>query len=147
MVKRLLSIFLCSAAAYSCNHVDFKGLFMPTGDGVEKRFEQSAEMNEDLYAGAVQVEEDYMFYTATDPHIDDTNINLSLFNDALRNDSEASFGIILGDCIEIRDNFDKYLQALIYNPEAHAGDPRIFHLLGNHDLFFNGWVEFKEILV
>ena len=53
MVKRLLSIFLCSAAAYSCNHVDFKGLFMPTGDGVEKRFEQSAEMNEDLYAGAV----------------------------------------------------------------------------------------------
>lgn len=146
MVKRFITILLCSAAACGCNEVDFKGLFMPTGDGVEKRFEQSAEMNEDLYAGAVQVEKDYIFYAATDPHIDDTNINLSLFNDALRNDTEAAFGVVLGDCTDVRDNLHKYQEALTYNPEVHAGDPRIFHLLGNHDLFFNGWVDFKETI-
>ena len=144
MVKRILAIFLCSAAIYGCNNVDFKGFFMPTGDGVEKRFEQSAEMNDNLCAGAVQVEENYAFYAATDPHIENTNINLSLFNDALRNDTEASFGVILGDCIEIRDNLDKYLQALTYKPETHANDPRIFHILGNHDTYFDGWADFKE---
>lgn len=144
MVKRLFTILVCSAAAYGCNEIDFRGFFMPTGDGVEKRFEQSSEMNKDLKAAVVPVQEDYVFYTSTDPHINETHANLSYFNNALRNDSEAAFGVILGDCIDVRDNLQKYLEALTYNPEEHACNHEIFHILGNHDTYFNGWADFKE---
>ena len=129
-----------------CSHLDLKGIFIPTGEGVEKRFGQSMEMNVDLKAGNVQAKESYTFYVAADPHIDKTHRNLDVFNDALRNDTETSFGVVLGDCIDVKDNFPAYLEALSYNPEKHACNHQIFHVLGNHDIFFNGWVDFKELI-
>ena len=78
MVKKIIAaIFM--AMACSCSHLDLKGMFMPTGEGVEKRFEQSKEMNEDLKNGYVQTQESYAFYVATDPHIDETHKNLGTF--------------------------------------------------------------------
>ena len=56
MVKRILFV-VSLVAMYSCEQLDLKGLIMPTGDGVDKRFEQSMEMNEDLKAGTVEAEE------------------------------------------------------------------------------------------
>lgn len=143
---RNIAIIILSVMACSCSHLDLKGLFMPTGEGVEKRFEQSKEMNEDLKYGYVKTQESYTFYVATDPHIDDTHENLGAFNDAFRNDTDASFGVILGDCIDVKDNLPAYLKALSYNPEKHACDHQVFHILGNHDIFFNGWVNFKELV-
>lgn len=144
MVRYILPAVIGIMAAAGCNQVDLKGLIMPTGDGVEKRFEQSCRLNEDMHAGVVEAQENYMFYVCTDPHINKTHKNLSIFNDALRNDSEASFGVILGDCIEIKDNIGTYLNAVRYNPDRHSYDYKIYHILGNHDLFFNGWVDFRE---
>lgn len=139
-------MILIASAACSCNHIDIKGLFLPTGDTVQSRFEQSAKMNEGLYAGFLEADENYEFYAATDPHVEQTHENLSIFNDALRNDADASFGVILGDCIDVKDNLPKYLAALSYDPERHTCDSRIFHILGNHDAFFNGWDDFKELV-
>ena len=36
------------------------------------------------------------------------------------------FGVILEDCIDVRDNLPEYLEALSFEPERHACDPRIF---------------------
>ena len=119
---------------------------MPTGDGVQKRFEQSVEMNEDLKAGIIEAQESYAFYVAADPHINETYRNLSVFNNVFRNDENASFGIMLGDCIDVKDNLQLYLEALEYDLERHSCSHRIFHILGNHDLFFNGWDDFKDII-
>ena len=132
------------AAFYSCNRADVKGLLVPVSEGVDKRFEQSAAMNEDLKSGVVEAQEEYMFYVATDPHIHKTHKNLGIFNDEFRNDGDASFGVVLGDCIDSKNNFPTYLEALGFNSERHSYDRDIFHILGNHDLFFNGWVGFKE---
>ena len=145
MVKRILLIG-SSIAVCSCNQLDLKGLFMPTGEGVEKRFEQSAQMNKDLMAGTVDSKENYFFYVAADPHINETYTNLAIFNDALRNDTESAFGVILGDCTDVRDNLPRYLEALTYDSERHACNHEIFHVLGNHDLFFKGWTDFKETI-
>ena len=120
MVRYILPAVIGIMAAAGCNQVDLKGLIMPTGDGVEKRFEQSSRLNEDMHAGVVEAQENYMFYVCTDPHINKTHKNLSIFNDALRNDNEASFGVILGDCIEIKDNIGTYLNAVRYNPDRHS---------------------------
>ena len=52
--------------------------------------------------------------------------------------------MILGDCTDIRDNIHNYLDAISYDAERHSNDYRIYHNLGNHDLYFGGWVDFKE---
>ena len=145
MVKHIFLALICFTVC-SCNLYDFKGFIMPTGDGVEKRFEQSKAICSDLKKGAINTESEYTFYVATDPHIEKTNRNLSLFNDILRNDIDASFGVILGDCTDLKNNLHKYLEALTYQEEKHQFRHEIFHILGNHDTYFNGWNDFKEMI-
>ena len=143
MVKIILPA-LISLALCGCRTIDFKGFFMPVSDGVEIRFEQSQAMAPDMHKETINSpQENYTFYVATDPHINQTHKNLDIFNDALRNDAEASFGVILGDCIDIRDNLQKYIDAITYDPERHSFDYKIFSILGNHDTYFNGWADFK----
>lgn len=103
-------------------------------------------MNLDLNAGGLQTDESYVFYVAADPHVDQTHENLTIFNVALKNDTDASFAVILGDCIDVRDNLPRYLNAFSYDQERHVCDPKVFHVLGNHDIFFNGWEDFKEMI-
>ena len=146
MVRRFLAIISLTAALCSCSHLDLKGILMPTGAGVEARFKESVAMKQDLSAGAVDVKETYYVYVAADPHIDQTHKNLSSFNYDLRNDENAGFGVVLGDCTDARDNLARYLDALTYNPDIHKFNQDVFHVLGNHDLFFNGWENFKETI-
>lgn len=144
MVKTCFHILIAFTLC-SCNKFEIKGLFMPTSDVVQTRFEQSADMNDGLKAGVVEAEENYVFYAAADPHVIKTNRYLSIFNDIFRNDCMASFSLILGDCSSARGNLPKYLDALAYCPERHDFDHRIFHTLGNHDVYFDGWKDFKEL--
>ena len=149
MLQMVRHIFLIITSLVLCscnNHFQFKGFIVPTGDAVNKRFGQSLEMHQDLNCGAVESNDEYLFYVATDPQIDKTHENLSIFNDALRNDESASFGVILGDCIDVKDNLPKYLEALSYHSEKHSYDSKIFHIAGNHDLYFDGWEDFKNLI-
>ena len=143
MVKNIFSIILAIALA-GCNTLDLKGVFVPTGEGVEKRFEQSREMNQGLKAETIYAECGYSFYVAADPHINETSRSLGKFNDELKNDAEALFGVILGDCTDVKDNLPRYFNALEFSPYRHSFNQKIFHVLGNHDVFFNGWVDFRE---
>ncbi len=145
MVKYFVSLFIALISC-SCTHLDVKGLFMPTSDGVQTRFVQSSKMNEGLKAGVIEADENYVFYAATDPHIDNQTTNLSIFNDVSRNDEETLFSVLLGDCTDIKDNLPAYLDALAYSPEKHSHEFRIFHVLGNHDIYFDGWKSYKELI-
>lgn len=145
VVRVLLAVLMVSAVS-GCSHLDIKGLIMPTGDGVDSRFGQSSKMNEDFKAAVINTAENYAFYVATDPHVDQTHGNLTVFNDTFRNDTDASFGVILGDCIDITDNLPKYLEALAYDKARHICEHPVFHVLGNHDTYFNGWEDYKELI-
>lgn len=145
MVRKIASLIVCAILLSSCRF-DLKGFIIPTGDGVEKRFEQSMQLNNGTGIDIVNVEENYMFYVCTDPHINETNDNLRTFYNSLCNDASASFGVILGDCIDKRDKFPVYLDALENTPEKHRYDHKVFHILGNHDTYFNGWTEYKELI-
>ena len=142
---RIWSILICLAAC-GCNQLDLKGFLVPTSDGVQTRFEQSMDMNAKLKAGTVETTEEYIFYVAADPHVNKTHRHLDIFNDRFRNDSEVSFAVILGDCIDVRDNHPEYLKALEYHPERHLCKHPVFHVLGNHDIYFDGWEDFKELI-
>ena len=145
VVRVLLAVLMVSAVS-GCSHLDIKGLIMPTGDGVDSRFGQSSKMNEDFKAAVINTAENYAFYVATDPHVDQTHGNLTVFNDTFRNDTDASFGFILGDCIDITDNLPKYLEALAYDKARHICEHPVFHVLGNHEAYFNGWEDYKELI-
>ena len=127
----------------SCESHDLKGFLFPTGPGVEKRFEQSMDMTSGQPVATLQTSEEYEIYVCTDPHIDKTSRNLCRFNDDLRNDANASFGVILGDCTDRRDNLKAYLNAIRHSEEKHIYNYPLFHLVGNHDVQFNGWEEFR----
>lgn len=146
MVKNLTVFTACALLLSACSHLDIKGIIMRTSDGVEKRFEQSMQINKANGTDVVDTESDYMFYVCADPHINETSVCLSRFYDSLCNDSNASFGVVLGDCIDVRDNLPTYLGALENYEEKHKFNRQIFHVLGNHDIFFNGWTDFKSLI-
>ena len=146
MVKNISLLIAIIFLMCGCNHLDLKGLMIPTSEGVDKRFEQSMAIHGGKSMQMVSTNDNYLFYVCADPHIDSSCENLTTFNDILRNDSEASFGVMLGDCIDRRDNHQAYLDAVAFEPNKHKYDYPYFHVLGNHDIFFNGWDAFKTII-
>lgn len=137
----LLSVLLCG-----CDKVDFSGFIMPTGDVVDCRFEQSFEMHGSRPVAGIETGEAYSFYAATDVHVSDGTANLDAFVDALRNDGEASFGVMLGDCIDKRGCMPVYSDAISYNAAEHLYPTPIFSAIGNHDLYFSAWEDFRELI-
>ena len=143
---RSLFFLICTIILTSCDTVDFKGLFVPTGDSVDSRFEQSISLNNNQAVATIEAEDSYLFYVCTDPHIDDSYRNLRNFSTLLRNDSTALFGIVLGDCIERRNAMPNYVEAIEYIQDIQTYNTLIFSLIGNHDLYFNGWEDYYRLL-
>ena len=127
-----------------CDRVDLKGFVVPTGDVVNRRFEQSFELQGGESVATVVTPEEYLIYVCTDPHIADTTHNLEAFVSALRSDPSASFGISLGDCIDKIGSMPLYAEAIAAKDPAH--DVPIFSVLGNHDTYFSQWEKFREHL-
>ena len=146
MVRYLFAMVMCGVTMIGCDEFELQRAIIPMGDGVNKRFEQSMAMTEAGRIGSVNVCEEYLFYVCADPHIDKTYNYLDRFNDAFRNDNKASFGVVLGDCTETRDNINTYLKAVAYDADRHLYNCNLFHILGNHDLYFNGWNDFRDNL-
>ena len=137
----LLAVLLCG-----CDKIDFKGLIMPTGDTVDSRFEQSFKMHKSKPIAGIDTESTYCFYVATDAHISDDTSNLNTFATALRNDNNAAFGVILGDCINERGCLPVYLDAITYNADEQQYPTPIFSAIGNHDIYFSGWDNFCKLI-
>lgn len=144
MVKRTLATASLTLLLLGCERVDFKGFIMPTGDVVNSRFEQSLALHGSKPVANLSAEEEYLFYVCTDPHISSTTNNLRRFVGDFRSDPEALFGIVLGDCIDSLGSMPTYVEAI-----NHLADTRpspIFSLLGNHDLYFSQWHDFRDLV-
>lgn len=144
MVNRNIGILAVAILLLGCDRVDFKGFVVPTGDVVDRRFEQSFELHKELPVACIDSPEEYLIYVGTDPHIGDTTRNLDTFVADLRGDTSASFGILLGDCIDKIGSMALYSKAIEQkNPEQ---DLPIFSVLGNHDTYFSQWEEYRKYL-
>ena len=146
MVRNIILTGAAMLAMSGCDRIDFKGFFVPTGDVVQKRFEQSMDITGNKAVDGVETNDEYILYVCTDPHIDGSADNLQKFNDALRSDSDAALGIILGDCIDQKDRYKEYLAATEYDQAKHSYNHKIYHILGNHDTYFGGWEKFKSLI-
>ena len=144
MVRNIILIAGLMLTLEGCQTLDFKRMILPLGPGVEKRFEQSMKMTSGEATSSLEIQEDYELYVCTDPHVDKSSIYLEKFTDLLFNDPDASFGILLGDCTDRKDNLEAYMKAVAYSENRHLHEHPLFHVLGNHDVYFNGWEDFSR---
>ncbi|MBO7300915.1 MAG: metallophosphoesterase [Tidjanibacter sp.] len=142
MVSRKIGILGAIILFVGCDKVDFKGFFVPTGDIVNKRFEQSFDLHGGKPIAQIEAADSYLFYVCTDPHIGGTTNNLSSFVADLRSDPLASFGLVLGDCIDRLNCMPIYAEAIA--PKDPEKDVPILSVLGNHDTYFSQWDKFRE---
>ena len=145
MVRGVMMVIV-AVLCVCCDAIDMKGLVVPTSDVVDKRFEKSMSLSGDKAVATIEAEESYIIYVCADPHIDGSYSNLREFSTRLRNNPSASFGVVLGDCKDHRDALPVYVEALEYVSDVQANNRPIFSLLGNHDIYFNGWDEYSTLL-
>ena len=146
VVRKIVALGAIVALVAGCDRYDIKGMFVPTSDLIATRFEQSMTANEGKPLAVVEAAEEYLFYVSTDPHVDGTNNNIRTFVTDLRNDAGASFGIVLGDLTDRPGKFPFYLEATAYDASKHANNTPVFNVLGNHDIFFDGWGDYLKLI-
>lgn len=146
MVRRWALICLAFLLLNGCEKYNLISMIIPPSDLVDSRFEQSMQITGGQAVAQIEAADDYMFYVCTDTHIDESSVNLEAFNNILRNDKDASFGVVLGDAIGRRDNLPEYLEAIAYNPEIHKFDYTYFNVFGNHDAYFDGWENYRSLI-
>lgn len=143
----IAAVLFAALIGGGCDTVDLAGLVVPTSDVVDERFEQSMALTKGVSVAEISTSSSYTFYVCSDPHIEGVDMpNLVLFADSLRNNPEAPFGVMLGDCIEKRGAMADYAATIAHRPESQLYQQPIFSLLGNHDTFFDGWDSFRDIL-
>lgn len=129
----IIQLCLCS-----CDSTDLTGLVTSPGDNVGKRFEQSLAME---WPEPLETSPDgYTFYVCTDVHIKGTTRNFDRFVDSLNLDPQADFALILGDCIDARG-----MMPLFASAAGRCSKP-LFTALGNHDVFFSQWDDFRKFV-
>ncbi len=139
-VTTILFFTLFAIIFTSCEYdADFSGLIRST-DRVEKRFEQSMQWNiQNPYQTISISKEDYQILVAADSHIGEM-INFSfLKNLYLQKDYSAL--VLVGDIVSGKE--EDYL--LFVDSISDITKP-LFPMVGNHDLYFDGWKYFYKYL-
>ena len=103
---------------------------------VNERFAESMSLNAAQgYQVLTAPNENYRIYFGADSHVGGTN-NLARFFIEAQQDGVAA--VVVGDlCTGKAADYQLYDASV---PQAYP----VFHSVGNHDLYFNGWPEFKS---
>jgi len=142
MVKKI-TYSLIALVLTACD-IDWIGFVAPTSDTTEQRFEQSLAWNEEHGYVSLSVPLDnYSFYVGTDIHTETTVRNITSLITTLRNDSNAYFGLLTGDLVNQPNAFHNLMPAFTFNPITQARNDTLFACVGNHDLYFNQWEDYK----
>ena len=119
------------------------GLLYTINESPDERFAQSLEYNDEHgYDKITGVPDDYEVYVMSDIHVDFSTDNLDRFvSDYLADSVAAPFALCLGDLINATGHFDLFDEHV--KPVSDAGR-KIYYTVGNHDLYFDQWDEFKS---
>jgi len=132
--KRLLLIAAMALVATACSK---ESELINSGESVDMRFNQSMEWNREHASPEINVEsEDYNILAIADLHVG-TTANLDRFlNIAEREKPEAILvdGDLTGGLQEDYNEFEKHF--------PRDDSLRTFLIVGNHDLWYNGWGEY-----
>ena len=138
MVKRLL-ILLCLAAA-SCDKLEVTHMFIPLSQDVNKRVEESLVWNAAAGVTTLTVPRDnYRWYVCSDIHVDQNRpARFAEMVSREKADEDAFFYQMLGDILFGKEHLD-WVSDIMADPSNDPG----FAIVGNHDLFYEGWETWK----
>ncbi|MCM1035609.1 MAG: metallophosphoesterase [Paludibacter sp.] len=139
-----ISISLILLSFIACNpNYDMLGMFYGQSPRSNERVEASLLYNEQQGECVLSVDSDtYKVYFGTDMHVDSTARNLRRWVTSLRNDPQCRLGIILGDMVNAKGNFPRFMEALYYDNATQQYDLPLFATAGNHDLYFGQWSDY-----
>lgn len=146
-MKRLLRILLIIIAAFylaSCN-ADPKGLV--SSSDVDKRFEDSLSLA-DKDDVEISIDEDFSFIVIADTHVYHGDASkLAALKERIDQDiaggSKDEFVVVCGDISQCgaAEDFRAFRDVFAKDPVLP-----VYTAIGNHDLYFDGWSNYKEIL-
>lgn len=138
MQNRLLKIAILIGflGLSSCDKIDIRSAFL-SYQNVDERFDDSMKWNDKHPTYEITTSDtNYQIFIMGDSHIGSTK-NFNLFvNDALQSNALAL--MMLGDITTGNSEDYNTLEQNIPNQDSIAS----FLIVGNHDLYFNGWKEF-----
>jgi predicted phosphodiesterase len=127
-------VFVCNA----CEKSDLSGFFIAS-ESVNLRFEQSMEWNAfHPYHEIVVPSEDYVILSMGDSHVGSIN-NLTTFLNIAKS-ANASAIVMVGDLTSGNASDYDVFQENIPDPDSLPS----FLMVGNHDLYFDGWKQFQS---
>lgn len=162
----ILTSFLISLAFSSCANYGFYQLLFGEED-VDERFSGFSDLSgETVISSDLGLNGKYSFIVVTDIHIGASDVHSSKMNDFLDEISllfESSdktkiprFIINLGDTadgghLSEFNDYNSYLEkirklAVQKNVVDSAQDFKVYTILGNHDLYNNGWTDWKKTI-
>lgn len=153
MKKNILSIILMATLMLTgcvdpdTTSLDVAGMFYGSSARVDQRFSESQAYN--AMAGFATVKansENYRIFVHADSHTTDSRDNLEHFIHQYRDALDCPLALHLGDLVDAQTHWE-YMKAaysdIPQNP-AKAGGDTLFVALGNHDLYFGQWEQFKK---
>ena len=162
--RRLLTLILISLAFSSCANYGFYQLLFGEED-VDERFSGFSDLSgETVLSSDLGLNGKYSFIVVTDVHIGAGDVHSSKMNDFLDEVSslfESSdktkiprFIVNLGDtadgghlseCNDYNSYLEKIRKLAVEKKVVNsAEDFKIYTILGNHDLYNNGWTDWKR---
>ncbi len=134
----IVLIYLVVALSACDKTIDFGGVFSSTYR-VDDRFEQSDAWNQTHgFKTLTSTTEDYQILVAGDSHVGGTE-NLNIFINESKKSENLAF-VIVGDIVTGQK--EDYL--VFKNALPDFADYPYFLMIGNHDLYFDGWKTFYE---
>lgn len=145
MVKKIVVIVAVALLAVGCERLDLTGMVKPASADVESRVEESLAINRQNAPRVVMVAtDDYRVYACADIHCTDSSHNLNTFLRHLRGDGQAAAGLLIGDLVDRKGAMATVAVATQYTPAVHTYNTPVAAVVGNHDLFFGQWDDFKS---
>ena len=122
----------------SCRY-DFAGFVSPPSKTVETRFKESLDMNNNDTIISI-ASASYQMALCSDVHVNKTAHNLSILLKEVNSNPDISLMAILGDITDMPGGMFVAKDTIT---SANMDIP-VKYIVGNHDLYFNQWDDFKE---
>jgi len=141
MVRKAFLI-LASALCFSCGKLEIKNMLFPYAEDVNTRVAESLGWNDGAGVTTLTVPQDsYRFYACSDIHIEDSRpANFSSMLEKERADEKSAFYLVLGDLLFGKDHMEWVAETM-----GAAGNHPGFIIAGNHDIFYGGWKQWKDL--
>lgn len=137
-IGKIAAIIFLFFGMIGCDYFEMRG-FLLSYETADERFEQSMTWNNNHPFKVINVTNDnYILYVMADSHLGTAN-NLNKFFHAAKND-QALGAVMVGDLSTGSEENYEFLEQNIPHPDSL----RTFLLVGNHDLYFDGWKQFYQ---